>query len=44
MCAMKVTGEHLFLERFIIGRPCVLVTKGLSVSIDVGTRKMVNYA
>ena len=29
---------------FIIGRPCVLVTKGLSVSIDVGTRKMVNYA
>ena len=43
MCAMKVTGEHLVM-RFIIGRPCVLVTKGLSVSIDVGTRKMVNYA
>ena len=42
MCAMKVTGEHP--HGFIIGRPCVLVTKGLSVSIDVGTRKMVNYA
>ena len=43
MCAMKVTGEHP-ATGFIIGRPCVLVTKGLSVSIDVGTRKMVNYA
>jgi len=43
MCAMKVTGEHP-PRGFIIGRPCALVAKGLSVSIDVGTRKMVNYA